>query len=468
MSVVRPEGGSFRDRQGRVYRVGDRVLRGLSAEALDHFRQLAQQDFYRQLVREGKLIATHELDPGEVPLDAGAVAQWHGFVEHQCVPVISWPYEWSFAMLRDAAQLQLEITTAAVAAGWTCRDATPYNIQWMDGRPVFIDIPSLAPLAPGEPWAGYRQFCELFLFPLMLQAYRGVHFQPLLRGRIDGVGLQDMAGLMRGLRNWWRPGVKSHVWLQARFDRRLGGTERNLRSELKSAGFHRELILANLRRLQKLVARLDWAGHGTEWAEYESFHNYSAADHERKERFVAECAAGLQPGTAWDIGCNTGQFSRLVARHAGQVLAMDIDHGAIDALHRELRAEGPSNILPLLQDVADPSPAWGWRHRERSPLPERSRPDLVLCLALLHHVVITANIPLAEFVEWLAELTPALLIEFVSPEDEKVEALLRNKEDLYRDYERTNLEAELARHYRTERTLTLDSGHRHLYFCVRP
>jgi SAM-dependent methyltransferase len=459
-------GGSFRDREGRVYRCGDRVIRGVSEQALQRFRSLRETKFHARFHAAGSIVDTREVPVSEVPLPESVTARWPGFLEHEPVTTISWPYEWSFGMLQDAALLQLELTAAAVGEGWTCRDATPYNIQFQGSRAVFIDIPSLAPLARGEPWAGYRQFCEMYLFPLMLQAYRGVQLQGLLRGRIDGVHLQDMARLMGGFRNWWRPGVKSHVWLQARLDRRLGSTSRDLRSELKSAGFHRELILANLRRMARLVAQMSWDPAGTEWADYSTFHNYSDADHQRKEEFVSACAARSGAGTVWDIGCNTGQFSRLAAQHGGQVIAMDVDPGAVETLYRSLKAEGPDNILPLVQNVADPSPAWGWRNRERTPLTERSRPDLVMCLALLHHVVITANVPLAEFVEWLAELAPRLIIEFVSPGDAKVEALLRNKEDIYSDYSRDRLEAELERHYSVDDTLTLDSGLRHLYCCV--
>jgi len=458
------DSGSFRDRDGRVYRVEGRIIRGLSAGALADFESLRSRKFYERLVSKGQLVASESLQPDSVPLPPEERELWAGFLEHQRVPVISYPYEWTFGMLRDAALLQLEVIEAAIAEDMTLKDATPYNIQFLSGRPVFIDIPSFETLQAGTPWAGYRQFCEMFLFPLMLQAYKGIPFQPLMRGSIDGVSVQTAARLF-GLRDRFRSGVFSHVWLQSKLDRRFGSTRQDVRTDLKSAGFHKELILANVRKLRKLVAGLQWRGEGSEWGAYEAFHNYSEGDHALKEAFIDECTAASGAGCVWDIGCNTGQFSKIAARHVDQVLAMDLDHFAVERLYREIRSGETANILTLVQNVADPSPNWGWRNRERTELASRARPDLILCLALIHHVVISANVPLDEFIAWLAGLSDQLVIEYVSRRDDKVETLLRNKEDKYSDYSRERLEQALERHFEIRRQLTLESGNRFLYWC---
>lgn len=460
------DSGSFRDRDGRVYRLDGRVVRGLSAGALADFENLRSATFYHRFLDAGRLVASTALAAEGLDLPQEERDRWAGFIEHERIPVISYPYEWTFGMLRDAALLQLDLVEAAILAGMTLKDATPYNIQFRAGQAVFIDIPSFETLAAGAPWAGYRQFCELFLFPLMLQAYKGIDFQPLLRGRIDGIGVQTAARLF-GLRDRLRPGVFSHAWLQAKLDRRFGDTRQDVRTELKSAGFSKELILVNVRKLRRLVSQLDWQSADSEWGAYEAFHNYSASDHDLKASFVDECVAASGAGLVWDIGCNTGQFARIAARHARQVLAMDLDHFAVERLYRGIRSEGAGNILTLVQNVADPSPNRGWRNRERSDLASRARPDLVLCLALIHHVVISANIPLDEFIDWLAGLTDQLVIEYVSRADDKVKTLLRNKEDKYADYSRERLEAALGRHYRVRRRQTLASGNRFLYWCGR-
>ncbi|MGD9020834.1 MAG: class I SAM-dependent methyltransferase [Lysobacterales bacterium] len=457
--------GSFRDRDGRVYHFRGRVFRGLGAAALDSFRRLEQESFYGKLQQSGKLIGTRELPAGENPLPPDVQEQWSGFLEHDPVPVISYPYEWTFSMLKAAAELQLHLVERAVSNGFTLKDATPYNVQFMAGKPVFIDIPSFEPLGEGEPWSGYRQFCEMFLFPLLLQAYKGCDFQPFMRASIDGVDVQQAASLF-GFRDRFRKGVMSHVWLQSKLDRRYGGSSDNVRSNLKSAGFNRELILVNVRKLQKLVRKLEWEASGSEWGDYAEFHNYSEADHQRKEAFIRSAVQEVQPGATWDIGCNTGQFSRIAAGECKQVVAMDIDHVAVE--RNFLDPATPDNVLPLLQNVADPSPNWGWRNRERSDLQTRCKPDMVLCLALIHHVVITANIPLAEFIGWLAGLTDSLVIEYVSRRDDKVQTLLRNKEDKYADYGRESLESELQKHFTIRRKEEVNDGNRTLYLCVKP
>ena len=459
------DSGSFRDRDGRVYLCGDRVIRGLSEAALADWRKLEGTEFFRRFTESGRIVATRELSLDEVPLPEEEKQRWAGFLEHDRVPAVSYAYEWSFSMLREATVLTLDLLEAAIGEGMTLKDATPYNVQFVGGKPVFIDIPSFETLQAGSTWAGYRQFCEMFLFPLMLQAYKGIDFQPMMRSRIDGVDLQTMSRLF-GLRDRFRKGALSHVWLQAKLDSKYGSTRRDVKSELKSAGFGKELILANLRKTRKLVKRLSWDGKGSEWGGYEEFHNYSESDHALKEAFIDECVRDSGAATVWDIGANTGQFARIAGQHARQVLAMDIDHFAVERMFLHNREEGVGNILPLVQNVCDPSPNWGWRNSERRDLASRAKPDLVLCLALIHHVVITANVPLDEFIEWLASLTDQLVIEYVSRADDKVETLLRNKEDKYGDYSRENLEKALGRFYEVRKKQALESGNRYLYFCV--
>ncbi len=457
--------GSFRDRDGRVYHFQGRVFRGLSVPALESYRQLQEKPFYKKLAESGKVVGTREIEAENNPLPDELKAQWAGFLEHDPVPVISYPYEWTFSMLKAAASLQLHLVERAVSNGFSLKDATPYNIQFVNRKPVFIDIPSFEPLQEGEPWAGYRQFCEMFLFPLFLQAYKGCNFQPFMRSGIDGVDVQAVASLF-GFRDRFRKGVMSHVWLQSKLDRRYGGSSENVRSNLKSAGFNRELILANVRKMQKLVKKLQWEASGSEWGDYTEFHNYSDDDHVLKEEFIRRAIVNEQPATVWDIGCNTGQFSRIAAAECQQVVSTDIDHVAVEKLF--LNPATPDNILPLVQNIADPSPNWGWRNRERSDLQTRSKPDMVLCLALIHHVVITANIPLAEFIDWLAGLTDKLVIEYVSRKDDKVETLLRNKEDKYLDYTRESLESSLKRHFEIRQQQQVNNGDRTLYCCVKP
>ncbi len=449
------EPGSFRDRDGQVYLAAGEVLRGLSANALSNFLALRETAFFRRFADAGDIVATETIDPPDPqPPDTA----WAGWLSHERVPFVSYPYEWTYVARRR---------TAAVC--WRLRlprggpDATPYNVQFLGAKPVFIDLPSFEP-AGDSPWAGYRQFCRMYLYPLMLQAYKGLDFQPFLRAGIDGVGVQQMARLC-GMRDRLRAGVFSHVWLQALLERRYGGADRDLRGELGSAGFNRELVLANVRRLAKLVRRLDWKAGGSEWADYVDCHNYTPADHEAKRAFVEAAVQRSGARSVWDLGCNTGTFSDIAARRAGLVLAMDADHLAVERLFRNENLMRDGRILPLVQNLADPSPAWGWNLAERKPLLARGRPELVLCLALLHHLVIGANVPLQRLVDWLASLGGDLVVEFVGRGDDKVATLLRNRVDQYGDYHRAGFEACLARHYRVLESQPLAEGRRVLYHC---
>jgi len=355
-----PDGGaessSFRDRDGRVYLHDERVFRGLSKNALNRYDQLLETAFHHKHLDEGLVIGTRLVPEKQNPLSAEIRDSWPGFLEHDRVPAVSYPYEWTFSMLEAAALLQLRLLADALEEDFTVKDASPYNIQFMDGKPVFIDLPSFVPLPAGQAWTGYRQFCEMFLFPLMLQAYRGLDFQPFMRARIDGVGVQLAARLLGG--KLFKGGVLSHVRLQAILERRYSGSQSDVKASLESAGFNKELIKVNVRKLRKLVSKLEWKHGKTEWADYTEFHNYSDADHDRKEAFIRDSVSAIRPATTWDIGCNTGQFSAIAAEASQQVLAIDADHLAVERLY--LNNARPPNILPLLQNLLDPSPNWGW------------------------------------------------------------------------------------------------------------
>lgn len=269
---------------------------------------------------------------------------------------------------------------------------------------------------------------------------------------------------MLSVRDLFRRGIPTHVALHARLERKHADSGADVRRELKNAGFNTELILANVRRLEKLVGRLEWKAAETAWSAYTTTTTYSDADAAAKAEFVGAAARDARPQLVWDIGCNEGTYSRLAAAQADSVVAFDADVLAVEQLYRALRAEGDEKILPLVVDVADPSPGLGWRGRERGPLEGRGAPELTLCLALIHHVVISGNIPVAEFLDWLRSLGTALVIEFPTPEDPMVQRLLvRKREHDHPDYRRDEFERLLGERFDVERSQVLSSGTRVLY-----
>ena len=456
---IEPEPGSYRDRNGSVFYRDGRVFRRLGARAQENWKLLRDASFFGACRADGRIVDTWEATPSEGGLGPG-------ILEHARVPFVSYPYEWPFGMLKDAALLHLDLMRQALGADMILKDSSAYNVQWFGARPTFIDVASFEPLEPGEPWVGYRQFCELFLYPLMLQAYKGIDFRPWLRGRLDGVEADQMRRLMSA-RDLLRPGVLLHVAAQSALQRRYSAGAGNVRAKLARAGFDKSMILRNVDKLGGLVARLSPPRMRTQWSDYDRTHSYEEAEFRRKVEFVGKAAGHRRWKLAWDLGCNTGTFSRIVADHADYVVAMDGDWMAVEHLYQQQKAAGdPGSILPLVVDLCDPSPNQGWLGTERKGLAERGRPELTLCLALIHHIVISANIPLADFVRWLAGLGTSLIIEFVGRDDEMVQTLLANREDQYDDYHPEIFRDLLATHFDIRDEQDLKGGRRRIYFAT--
>jgi hypothetical protein len=454
------EAGSFRDPESRVFYAGDAVYRALSPDGLADFEALAATG----LLDDERVVPTERAADGAGALRGVLVHEPAGVLRHERIPVVSYPYEWPFSMLKDAALLQLDLLLAALEHDMVLKDSTPYNVQFKGARPIFVDVGSFERLREGEPWVGYRQFCMLYLNPLLLQSLKGVPFQPWLRGSIDGITPQQMRGLL-SFRDRFRRGVFTNVFLHARLERRYADRPDQVKQEVRRV-FKKELFVANVRKMRRLVERLDWKPPEGVWTAYGERNTYTDADARRKDDFVRDVARSRDWNLVWDIGCNNGRYSRIAAEGAKTVVALDADQGPIELLYRDLRSEGSGQILPLTMNLADPSPGLGWRGLERRSLPDRDKPDLVLALALVHHVCISANVPVTEFVDWLASLRSALVVEFPARDDPMVKKLMAPKrEGLHPDYELEFFERRLGEAFEVERSERLESGTRVLYFA---
>jgi hypothetical protein len=460
---LRRDRGSFRDPDGYIVRQGDRIFRIVLPAAAERWRQFASSGLAAELQSAGLLVPTQELTPESLASDlpAGSIV-----LEHERIPFISYPYEWTFGMLRDAALLQLEILDRALRHNWILKDATAYNVQFRGVTPLFIDVLSFAPIEPGEVWAGYNQFCRMMLYPLMLEAYKGIPFQPWLRSELEGIDPVIFSRMFRGLEHR-RRGVLSHVKAQAYLQQKFASADHSVRQQIKVAGMTPQMIARNVQRLRKLLLslRLPRRNMTTTWSDYSRAH-YSEDALSRKEAFVRQSVSGRNFRLAWDLGCNDGRFSRIISESAQTVVAMDSDAGSIDRLYAELRREQRSNLLPLLMNLANPSPAQGWASTERASLAGRGKPEFTLALALMHHLVISANVPPAALLEWLAENTRELVIEFISKEDVMVKRLLLNKDDTYADYRRESFERCLEDMFDVRSRAELPGGTRFLYHAI--
>ena len=467
-SASAPDGGSFRDPDGRIFQIEGEIVRALSEEGAADWSAFEESGLLAQLVESGDVVETTTASPAELEAVAAADPDggWVTALRHERLPFVSYPYEWTFSMLRDAALLQLRVTRGALAAGLQLKDATPYNVQWRGARPVFIDVGSFERARPGEPWLGYRQFCMLFLYPLLLESYRGIPFQPWLRGSLEGIHPAEARSLLRG-RDTLKGGVFKHVALHAKLERSHADTTKDVRKELRDAGFAKELIEANLKGLEKLVKGLAAPSDPTEWSDYGTTCSYTDEDTRAKEEFVRAAVHRQPRSLVWDLGANDGRYSRIAAEGSAYTIALDVDHGVVERLYRSLAQGDERTILPLVGDIADPSPGLGWRGRERLPLAERGAPDLVLALALVHHLMISRTIPQRELVDWLADLGGELVVEFPDRDDVMVKRLLsRKREGSHPDYTRSAFEESLRARFEIVSSVELPSGTRALYHAT--
>jgi hypothetical protein len=456
------EPSSFRDRSARVFHCDGLVYRAVDSVALDEWNHVSSRRFFQEAMNAEQIVRTNL-----VPL-TDSILSHQGFVailQHERLPLITWPYEWCFSMLRDAALLQLELMKRSLEESCILKDASAYNFQFRGTQPILIDTPSIVRLKPGKPWDGYRQYCQLFLFPLMLQTWKGIHFQPWLRGSLEGILPEQFARVLSWF-DLFRRGAVTHVWLHARLQS-VAEASVSTSSSLQAHGFNTQMIQNNIAGLNRLVSRLQWNAEKSVWSDYDDVEGPVSRDGQDKENFVRQVCASGPWKTVWDLGCNQGRYSRIAAKHAELVVAMDADHLTIDRLYRALRDETNRVILPLVMDLSDPSPGLGWRGQERSPLEQRSRPDLVFCLALIHHLVIGRNLLLSDVVRWLASLKASVIIEFVDRSDEQVQRLLRNRADTFSDYNKEEFLRLIGSQFLVDQHVVLPSETRTLYL-LRP
>lgn len=421
--MIARDPGSYRDPAGFVYRRDGRLLRQVERTPAFDWPALRDSGLLARLAERGLLVGSRE-----VGLDLAAEPGAAAVLELDELGFISYPYEWPAGALRDAALLTLEVERCANEAGFTLRDASPYNVTLRGATPVFIDQLSFEPLVPGRPWAPYLQFAEGFLAPLAL----AVHREPalasaLLRARLDGIELPLAASLLPA-RTRLSLGLATHLHLHARAVARAGSSSgRGARATLAPRA--RAHLLAHLRTT---IEGLSPRAAGTVWADYEGNTSYTDPASAAKELAVARAVEDAGARVVWDLGANAGRYTRVaLGEGAERVVALDVDPGAVERHYRRLRAGGEERVTPLVVDLANPGPALGWALAERRSLWERADAELVLALALVHHLAIGANVPLGEVAALFARLGEHLLVEWVPPDDPMVRRLLADRPDVF-------------------------------------
>jgi ribosomal protein L11 methylase PrmA len=452
-----PLDSSFRDPSGFVFTRDGVLYRQVNRVFRDEFEAVSASGLYDELAGSG-LMVPHRL----ASLDLAASNEAVAVLEPEPIAFISYPYEWSFGQLRDAGLLTLELQERALVRGLTLRDASAYNVQFDGGRPVFIDTLSFEPRKEGAPWMAYRQFCEHFLLPLALMSRVDIGLGSLLRTHLDGVPLELGARLL-GARSWRSLGLLFHVRLHA-------AAQRRYRDRAPGAAAQRPVnagtLLGLVRSLRAGIEGLEWNPAGTEWSDYTSDNNYTAAAAGSKRELVTDLLGGRGVRTVWDLGANTGEYSRAARAVAERVVAFDVDPAAVELNYRRVRAEDERGILPLLMDLTNPSPALGWAHRERHSLEQRGPADALLALALVHHLAIGHNLPLGRIAEFLVRLGRTLVIEFVPKSDSQVQRMLRSRPDIFPCYTREGFEAAFRTSFEIDAVHPVAGSERLLYLMT--
>jgi SAM-dependent methyltransferase len=464
--------GSFRDPVNQIYEILPRpgskklrILRGLSKNALEIYQQLSKENFYKKAMSAGEIVKTELLATDAEVSKLLKTDGWAGALEHEAIPFISYPYEWTFSMLKDAALLQLDLIEKGLENGWSMKDATPYNIQWIGARPVFIDIGSFVPWKEGEPWVGYRQFCSMFLTPLMIRAHLGIDHLPLLRSFIDGIPPTEAVKYFNGVHRF-KKGVLSHVIFPAKVENSIAKRERDDAPAKRRVARRQSkaMVVGLIQSLTRLVKKLSIEIEHTDWSQYDKKHSYQDMDFDAKKAFVLKYASGTSRGHIWDVGCNTGTFSRICSENCNHVISVDGDHNAVEQLYLVEKKNPASNIQPLVMNLGNISPGQGWAGNERQAFDQRKKPDLVLCLALIHHMRLSANIPNILFLKWLRSLNAEVILEFVNREDEMVIKLLTNKKEQYEDYNLDQFIADAEQFFTIVDRASLKDGKREIFY----
>lgn len=459
---------SFRDPAGFVVQAGGVAYRVITDAGRADYDGLMASGLYEALTQAGVLIKHVEVE------------QISGFIKPKNtykllkpdqVPFISYPYEWSFSQLKDAALVTLAAQKSALEHDQVLKDASAYNVQFVAGRPVLIDSLSFEPYTGQRVWSAYRQFCQHFLAPLALMAYSDVRLNLMLRDYIDGLPL-DLAVKLLPTRRRYKPSLMLHLaWHSAANRRKPGQGAESVQSIRQTNNpAHKRALLGLADSLERAVKGLSLPQRlQTEWGKYYDDTNYSPAAFKHKQQLVGEYVGRIKPTSVWDLGGNDGSFSRVaIEAGAASAICFDIDPLAVDKSYQLVKAGKLERVLPLRSDLTNPSPGLGWANRERESLASRApQNNLVMALALVHHLTIGNNLPFSMLARYFSELGEHLIVEFIPKTDSKVQILLSTRPDIFPDYDQAHFEAAFAEHYRILAHDQVKGSQRTLYLMQR-
>ncbi len=451
---------SFRDPSGFLFCQDGVIYRQINSIYKENYDHLMNSGLYKSLANSGLLIPHDEVDINNYAKSDDA----YRVLKPEPLEYISYPYEWSFSQLKDAALTTLEVQKKSVKFGMTLKDCSAYNIQFKNGKPVFIDSLSFEKYQEGEPWVAYKQFCQHFLAPLALMSYRDIRLNQLLRIHIDGVPL-DLTSSILPFHARFNFHLLFHINLHSASQKRYAN--KPIKKEMLSKRVSLTSFLGLIDSLESCVNKLRWHPKGAEWDDYYiSTNNYILEAINHKKQLVSDFLDKIKPHTVWDLGANTGLFSRIASNRGIQTISFDMDPACVEINYLTAVGNGETNILPLVLDLTNPSPGIGWENRERMSFFERGHADTVFALALIHHLAISNNLPLDRIASFLKRICSSLIIEFVPKSDSNVQRLLATRMDIFPNYTKEAFESEFSKLFSVETSIDIKNSERTLYLMV--
>lgn len=450
---------SFRDPSGFVFSENESIFRQVNKTYKDNYELLMSSGLYKALTSKNYLVEHAEVDK---KLSENG---WK-IIKPKKIPFISYPYEWTFSMLKDAALLILGIEKIAIKHEMSLKDASAFNVQFLEGSPILIDTLSFEKYEEGKPWVAYKQFVEHFLSPLNLMAMLDIRLGRLSSVFIDGIPV-ELASKLLPFRSRLNLNLLIHIHAHAASKNRF--SDKKLGESMKSKRFSKRSLLGLVDSLEGSIKRLKWNPKGTQWEDYyeENKNNYKSEAFEHKAELVKKFIKEAKAKNIWDLGANTGHFSRVIASGANQVVSFDSDYGALERNYYEIKKNGEKNILPLFSDLTNPSTSLGWANEERDSLLERGPADAVLALALIHHLSISNNVPFSHLASFFVKTGNFLIVEFIEKGDSQVQKLLANREDIFSDYNKKSFEKAFSEFFQIKEAVAIKNSKRTLYFMKR-
>lgn len=460
--MINPESSSFRDPDARVIKQGEQFYRIIFNSYKANYDQLINSGLKEELTSLGVLVSEKELsDISFLKLEELRTTIYK-VLQPEVIPFISYPYEWSFSQLKAAALLTLEIQKRALNKGMSLKDASAYNVQFVNGKAQMIDTSSFEAYAQDEPWVAYGQFCRHFFGPLLLYKHNKAELVRLSQIYLDGIPLSVISKCLPKT-TYFNFSAFSHIHYHAKLETQYAQTVEFKNKQIKLS---KDRLVAIISHLQGVIKGIELPKQISEWTDYYSTCSYKDDSFEHKKQLVDLYLSGKQRGLLLDMGCNEGEFSFLAAKHTKLTVSIDFDAKVIERLTRRIKKEKQSTILPLVIDMVNPSPGIGWVNTERTAFLKRAKFDTVLALALIHHLAIGNNLPLKYIAQMFAHLTKELIIEFVPINDPQTQRLLITKKNIFDQYTEENFRMEFGKYYNIVKEDAIRGTERKLFWLI--